>query len=49
MIYLIKFYQNNKMMKELQIESDRMETATKEAIDTIQGYIYWNRIRVETL
>ena len=35
--------------EKLQIESDRMETATKDAIDTIQGYIYWNRIKVEIL
>ena len=49
MIYLIRFYQDNKLMKELQIESDRIDTAVQEAIENQKGYIYWNRIKVETL
>ena len=44
MTYLVKFYQDNKLMKELQIESDKIENAVKEAIDINSGYIYWNRI-----
>jgi len=49
MLYLIKFYQDNKLMKELQMENDRMETAVQEAIESQKGYIYWNRIKVETV
>ena len=47
MLYYIYFYYNNKEMKHLQIESETMEKAVKEAIDTIEGFIYWNRIKVE--
>jgi hypothetical protein len=49
MTYVIKFYQDNKLMKELQMESDDIGNAAKEAIDTVTGYIHWNRIKVEKL
>lgn len=46
--YYVYFYYNNKEMKNLQIESETLEQAVKDAIDTQTGFIYWNRIKVET-
>jgi hypothetical protein len=49
MTFIVKFYLNDKMMRQMQIESDTIGKAVKEAIDMCEGYFFWDRIRVETL
>jgi hypothetical protein len=45
--YIIKFYYKDQEMKELEIPSDTMNMAVKIAIDTVGGYIPWDKIKVE--
>lgn len=47
MRYIIKFCLDNQLMRQIQIESDSVGNAIKQAIDLNEGYIFWDSIKVE--
>jgi len=48
-LYIIKFLQDNKVMKEIQLESPSISDATSLAVNMVEGSFYWNEIKVETI
>ena len=46
--YRIKFYYQDKIMKEIEISSETLNEAVKIAMDHISGYIIWDKIKVES-
>jgi len=45
--FFIKFYFKDQVMKEIEIPGETMNMAVKIAIDTVGGYIPWDKIKVE--
>jgi hypothetical protein len=46
--FLIKFIYKDQVMKELEIPSETLNMAVKIAIDSVGGYITWDKIKVES-
>lgn len=45
--FTIKFFYKEQIMKVLEIPADTMNMAVKIAIDTVGGYIPWDKIKIE--
>jgi len=48
-MFLISFYDNDKLMREVQLETERIDEAIKIATETVKGYIYWDKIKAKKL
>ena len=48
-IFIVKFIQDKKVMKEIQVHAITVREATAIAMNVVGHLIYWNEIKVEML
>jgi hypothetical protein len=48
-VFIVKFIQDKKVMKEVQVQALNIREATAIALNIVGHLIYWNEIKVETL